>query len=186
VYDQVGTNDAVQATLADQVELTANVINTSYCMSSTGLSEKGLLTGSSITTTRPFTIVSAALNRTAGAVIATIDNAFDGMIVKFDSATNYGSFNSASFNVTVSGASHAFQTVFNGASSVVIVDSTKSTGDTGSPTAVTHPLGIFEDPSGNGPLTGSICEVGYINSSYDDSGFSNKLNANMHAAYGGW
>jgi hypothetical protein len=191
LYDQVGTNHLVQATLANMPVLTANSLNTSYGLTFTAANSQQLVATSAISPqTQPYYIYAVA-KATASAdrgLWAADSGGFAGAIAEFQAAGPVFAIyagNVLSATITYS-AWHAIQSLFSSTSSVISVDNTETTGNAGTQGAfnvTSAPLRFGNDITSF--FDGSGMEIGYINATVS-GGNRTSLNSNAHAAYGSW
>jgi hypothetical protein len=190
VYDKVGTNDVTQATDANRPALTANAINTSYCMTFTAVSNTFLASAGTYTASQPYSAVvmfkGVGANGDTGA-FAIMNAAFtNGFTVGVKSGeVLWRTYAGTALDVTyTNNVWHALKSVINGASSIGIVDATETTGDAGAQ-AITAQNINWGTNQGAQPAGGLSCEAGYKAATMT-SGERTSLNTNMHGAYGSW
>lgn len=189
-YDKVGTNDLTQGTDANRPTITANALGTSYGMGFAAASSLQLVGPNLSPQAQQYYFYSVAnWNGAANAGLWGADSGgFSGAIAEFQTAGPVfavfaGSVLSAT---TTANAWHAIQTLFNGASSVISMDNTETSGSAGTQSAfdtVTAPIRLGNDITSF--FSGSALEIGYIAATVSGSDRTS-LNSNAHAAYGGW
>ncbi len=190
LYDKVGTNDLTQATIANRPVFTQNSLGTSWGMAFTAASSEQLV-GPNLSpqAQQYYFYVVANWNGAANAGIWAADSGgFAGAIAEFETAgPNFAIFAGSTLTASATAnAWHAVQSLFNGASSVISVDNTETTGAAGAQGAfnmVAAPLRLGNDISSF--FSGSVMEIGYLAATVS-SGNRTSLNSNAHAAYGGW
>lgn len=187
IYDQVGTNHMSQATLADMPVLTASVIGSLSIM--TFDSSDGLLAANSITQAQPFTLSTVA-RRTANPTFNQSPIGFDSGfgILGFRNTSGKlfiytgGSIPTAPAGTITENVFYALNGVFNGASSIISIDGTETTGlDLGNTT------GAFGKPAAGLTtgfvLTGNVAEMGIWPVGFS-SGNNSSMSANQHTYWG--
>jgi hypothetical protein len=195
-YDQSGnTNcttacDATQATGASQPVLNLSGLGGKVCMTFSG-SQSLASAGTANSLTQPFSgsFVSERTGSTSsfsdilgvgssGTIQFLYNNAVN------QSGVFAGTIGGAQAVSTTDNAYHAINDVINGASSIVVVDGSATTGL--SPGANNISLAsTFALGNNNNALTGSICEARFDNVAYNATQYGN-LNTNQHSATNGY
>jgi len=132
LYDQVGTNDMTQATAANQPQFILNGFGTNSVMRCVKASSLGLVSLNAIAQAQPYTW-SMVAKRTAS---FTLQNTFIGDLnaeFYFKTADSVAIFAGGPEMVisATDNAMHSVNAVFNGASSLMNVDGSNTTGTTG-------------------------------------------------------
>lgn len=187
LYDKASTNDATQATIGSRPTLTANSLNTAWCMTFAG---GQALIGVNYTSSQPYSMlaVTKPTSNTGDQGIMGVDNGtFAGGILNHSSTGNFQIYSGNTIAAaTTLNTWHAYQGVFNGVlNGVNAQDGSEVTGDGGSQSLTAYPLNIGQEGTASQPYTGLICEVGYLNAGYSGANRT-AMNTNMHGAYGGF
>jgi hypothetical protein len=165
-YDKVGTNDVTTATDANRPAILQNAVGSHTCASSSGGSTQ-LTSGSTVTQNQPFS-VSAYAYRTSGValgqeVVALVNSGFStGGAFEFNStAATVDLYAGASLTASITeNVFHAYQNVFNGASSSITVDSTTTNGSSGTQNISGNNINLFNNVGGSQVMFGRLCEAG--------------------------
>lgn len=183
-YDQVGSNDVVQATQSAQPVYQTSCLSTFACAKVTSAS---FFMQAAANTTPATGVVSLALvaNRSAGTGASQFigENSFTTDGVEGGTANHWSVRGGAGSNFAVTAndaAWHAGVAVVNGASSVLNVDGTETTGTAnGSTTA-----GKTGFQGGVGSTTANVTEAGFIDNVALTGTQRTNLCKNMQAYYG--
>lgn len=185
IYDKVGTADCTQTTIANRPVLTQNALNTSWGMTFTAASTQGFQCGA-FTATQPYSFAMIVNPSGSTCELFNItDGSFNGALNEWSSAgPNLRMYGGNNFDVAMTSAFHAFQSVFNGVSSISAQDGVETTGNAGAQSISALTMGISRDPFG-GYCNAVGMEYGYVAGTVSP-GNRTSLNSNMHAAYGSW
>lgn len=187
LYDQISTNDILYQSNS-VISITLNCQNSHPCAVT-----PGSLTGYSTTGNDPLTApqsASVVANRTSsssfGALIGTSDFQY---YLGYNNATNTARLasNTAAFTASVSdGAWHALSGVSNGASSIITIDGSDTTGTVTTSVSSTGQLTLAgQGPNGAGdPFVGSLAEVIVWSNVALSSGQRSALHTNQSAYWG--
>lgn len=195
-YDQTGSLacsggtacDVTQASDAARWSVNLTALNGSPCASSS--TSTLVMTSSSLTSAQaqPVTYVALA-ERTAnftsvGRIITQVSA--DVPRFSFNNAANGVAANAGTSVTAVStdSAFNALQVIFNGASSIIVVDSSATTGLNPGATGLTA-VGIQLGSAGTGPPGALVCEFAVYPSGFNATQYGN-MNTNMHSAANGW
>lgn len=179
LYDQSGGgNNLIQSIVANRPVLSFSCIGSLPCMI---FASHGLQKLMSVTQAQPFTISSVAERTGSFTSFNFIGPVADGNGLYFanaaDTAETY--CGSGITKAATDGAFHALHSICNGASSVIDVDNSTTTGNAGSGTNTANPT--FGD-TGNA-YVGHATEMGWWGSAFS-AGNITSMSANQHAYWG--
>lgn len=184
-YDQSGnTNDAVQATAANQPELIPQCLNSLPCiLTSGGAVALNLQTSANVSLgSNPLTMSVVSERRSVGSNSTIFGNSNGPFVIYAGSANVFGMF--AGSVVTVAATDnvfHAAQATFNGAASVFYLDGSANTLSPGTTTANTH-LYIGTDGFNNFCICIFLESGGWTGAF--SSGNRSTMNSNQHSYWG--
>lgn len=186
-YDKVGSNHLTMATTGKQPVLTANALGSSYGGTwAAGNQTQFQSTSNMGSVSQPYTMVCIGKQPSAaGEGMMGVDNgSYAGTLTEW-TAAGVRSYAGSNFDVvTAANTWHALIHLFNGASSVISVDGSESTGNPGAQATSNNPFTLGRELTGTN-FSGLFIEAGWIAGTIS-GGNRTALNANMHAAYGTW
>jgi hypothetical protein len=192
VYDQSGNGNDASVISTYSPAVLANALNTSYGIDCSTEGHFG--TSATFSASQPYAMVSV-LKATSydGSQIfmSAHDSAFEGAHIQFAGTSppinQHGYAGNDVETPTTKDVFHAFQFVFNGASSVFRQEASEVTLDAGSHSlsGVKIRLFSYQALGSNFVFDGIWLESGYCASTIGSSD-RDALNSNMHAAYGGF
>jgi hypothetical protein len=187
MYDQVGTNHLVQATLADMPTLSLAFVGTRPAMLFTP--SQGFTSGSGITRAQPFTMSSYVRVTNANSAVQFVFTGNSNLVYFQADFGNVpgpiGPDMNAGADVFTTGVAvpawFGFQTVFNGASSDLNINGTALVGNAGATGFSAETLHVGWSSTADAGLNGYMTEIGLWPSAFAASGDSDDMYTNQSA-----
>jgi hypothetical protein len=186
VYDHSNNDiDVSQATIANRPLFTASGPSSRVCWDQTASTSKLAATNTFNFNTRPYSGSNVAFNAAAGngnvSIGINATTAYANMYVNTSKRGAYDTGVPVLEAAAIDFSWIATQTLFNGASSKVVVDGATTSGTLGTNALATITMFLGNDGIGD-VSAGKVCEVGYWRG--DQSGSFSALNSNQHLIWG--
>lgn len=190
VYDQIGgTSGWVNATNSQRPVLTFSALNSLPGLTGTAAANTSLTTSATFTQAQPITLATVCVRTANFTTIQAAMGASGGLnaLFGFSSAADTARLTSDGASVATKGSItdssfHAMQGVLNGASSVIAIDGSETTGNAATSGWSANTSRIMRFAGGNS-LDGSCMEFGMWPSGFS-AGNRTSMNSNMHGSSG--